>query len=181
MEPSARESRRRAMTARSAHFLGLRLALVAIVVAACSGAAGPAAPGGSPTVSGSTPSASPGTGQVSTREQAFAAVAARSPWFDGAKAKDPQAIGKAVTWEATAGPGDTWTVTVDVGWGDCPAGCTDHHVWTFTVGADGTVSLASASGPAVPQEQRAALLAAATESGVGGQVTAGPTCPVERP
>jgi hypothetical protein len=172
------------MPARSAHALALRLVLIAVVVAACSAATGPTAPVGSPSASASLPSApvaSPGTGRVSTAEQAFAAVAARSPWFDGAKPKDPQSIGQAVTWAATPGPGGTWTVTVDVGWGDCPAGCIDHHVWTFAVGADGTVSLASETGPAVPQEQRAALLAAATESGIGGQVTAGPTCPVERP
>jgi hypothetical protein len=169
------------MTAQSVHVLALRLALVACVVAACSTAASSSATAGSPGSSAPTPSVSPATGNVATAGQAFAAVAARSPWFDGAKPKDPQSIGQAVTWAATPGPGGTWTVTVDVGWGDCQAGCIDHHVWTFTVGADGTVSLASASGPTVPQDQRAALLAAATESGVGGQVTAGPTCPVERP
>jgi hypothetical protein len=49
------------------------------------------------------------------------------------------------------------------------------------VAADGTVAFVSESGAAVPADQRASLAAAAMGSGIGGQVAAGPVCPVVRP
>jgi hypothetical protein len=39
---------------------------------------------------------------------------------------------------------------VEIGWGDCPAGCIDKHRWTFTVDKAGTVTKTGETGPAVP-------------------------------
>ncbi|HEY5629913.1 MAG TPA: carboxypeptidase-like regulatory domain-containing protein, partial [Candidatus Limnocylindrales bacterium] len=163
------------------------LVFVVLAFAACaSSAASPGSSlvgsGGSPAAS-STPSspANPSTAPVASAEAAFDAVRARSPWFDGVKPKDPNLIGQASWWQATPSTDGAWAVTVDVGWGDCPAGCINHHVWQWQVAKDGSVTLASETGSAIPEDQRAALAAAAMSSGIGGMVTAGPTCPVERP
>jgi len=156
----------------------LVIALLAAAVIACGGA-----PSASPAASTSA-SAGPSqsvAGHVTGPADAFAAVQARSPWFDGVKPRDAQAIGQAAWWEATRAPDGTWRVTVEVGWGDCPAGCINRHTWHWSVAADGTVALLDESGPGIPADVQASLAAAATASGVGGQVTAGPTCPVERP
>jgi hypothetical protein len=37
-----------------------------------------------------------------------------------------------------------------LGWGDCPAGCTAGHVWTFLVSSDGTVTYLGSSGTPPP-------------------------------
>ena len=167
------------------------LVIVVLAFAACTGAgASPASPGpaGSPGASSApaastAPSASANAsgGPVTSAEAAFAAVQARSPWFDGVKPKDPNLIGQASWWQAAPAAGGAWTVTVSVGWGDCQAGCIDHHVWAWQVASDGTPTLQSESGSALPADQRAALAGTSGASGIGGEVTAGPTCPVERP
>ena len=72
-------------------------------------------------------------------------------------------------------------MTFRVGWGDCPAGCIDEHVWTYDVAQDGTITVVSESGPPVPQPILEELQAAGNATGVAGRVTAGPTCPVESP
>ena len=69
----------------------------------------------------------------------------------------------------------------EVGWGDCQAGCIDRHTWTYQVGRDGTVTFQGETGPPLPDDVLTGLLATATGPGVGGRVTAGPVCPVERP
>jgi hypothetical protein len=163
--------------------------LAALAVAACT-----ASPGASSLVSplgsassatsapaSSTPAAGGSAGPVSSAADAFRAVQARSPWFDGVKPKDASVAGQAAWWTAAPGASGAWTVTVNVGWGDCPAGCIDHHTWAWTVSGDGTVSLASETGAALPADQRTSLGASATTTGIGGQVTAGPVCPVVRP
>jgi Carboxypeptidase regulatory-like domain len=172
------------------------LVLVVLAVAACTGSAASPAPsvavgppGASPSHSASSaPSASSdaSAGPVTSAAAAFAIVQARSPWFDGVKPKDPNTIGQAAWWEATpstqaaTSTDGAWGVTVDVGWGDCQAGCIDHHVWQWQVAKDGSVTLMSETGPALPADQRAARAATSTGSGIGGEVTAGPTCPAER-
>lgn len=167
------------------------LLLVVLAFAACTGSgAGPApsGPAGSPgassaPTSSTAPSASANSsgGPVTSAEAAFTAVQARSPWFDGVKPKDPTLIGQAAWWRATPSTSGAWTVTVNVGWGDCPAGCISHHVWVWQVASDGTPTLQSESGSALPAAQRAALASTSGASGIGGEVSAGPTCPVERP
>lgn len=151
-------------------YLALAIVLAA-VLAACSSAA-PATPG---------PAASHGPSQApaTSAAAAVAAVQAVTPWFDGVKAKDPNAIGQSAWWEATGGP-EGWAVTMTLGWGDCQAGCISKHTWTWQVAANGTVTFGSETGPALPADQATTLAAAATVTGVGGSVTAGPTCPVMR-
>ncbi len=160
---------------------GRRLAPVALVLASavlalagCTAAAPAATP--SP-----VPSTAPGasTAPAGTAEAAFAAIHARTPWFDGVKAKDLGAIGQASWWEAT-GTADGWTVTITVGWGDCQAGCINKHAWTWHVAKDGTVAFTSQTGAALSDDQEAKLAADATTAGVGGTVTSGPSCPVQR-
>lgn len=167
------------------------LVSVALALAACTGAGAspvPSGPAGSPGASSApaastAPSASANAsgGQVTSAGGAFAAVQARSPWFDGIGPKDPNLIGQASWWQAVPSTGGAWTVTVNVGWGDCQAGCIDHHVWVWQVASDGTPTLQSESGSALPAAQRDALASTSGASGIGGEVTAGPTCPVERP
>jgi hypothetical protein len=81
----------------------------------------------------------------------------------------------------TATPAGAWQVLITVGWGDCQAGCINRHVWTWQVTSAGTVSFAIETGPAVPDDQIAALAGAATTSGIGGRASAGPVCPVVKP
>ena len=137
--------------------------------------------------SGASPSQSPSPAPaaVATGTAAMAAVAAHTPWFDGVKPKDPNAIGASSWWEAspvdTGTPPGAWLVVVTVGWGDCQAGCINRHVWSWRVTPTGLVTVESESGPAVPEDQTAALAAAATSPGIGGRASAGPVCPVVRP
>lgn len=162
------------------------LPLIVSVVVACSAGAGVAggAASGSPSATGqSSPggTAHPGATPIGTADAAFAAVRARSPWFDGIGQKNPDVIGQAAWWEATAAAGDAWAVTVSVGWGDCQAGCIDHHAWQWLVAPDGATTFQSETGSPLPDGAAAGLGAAARTSGIGGVVRAGPTCPVQRP
>lgn len=167
------------------------LVIVVLAFAACTGAGASPAPSGpagsqtaSPAPAASTApsaSASAADGQVTSAEAAFAAVQARSPWFDGVKPRDPNLIGQASWWQGAQAAGGAWTVTVSVGWGDCQAGCINNHVWGWQVAHDGSLTFVSQTGPALPEDQQAALAAAVRSSGMGGEVTAGPICPVERP
>ncbi len=152
--------------------LALSILLVALVAAACGGS-GPGA-------SGPGASATPSVAPVTTPEAAVAAIRARTPWFDGIEARDPDLIGQAASWIAESTE-DGIRVTFEVGWGDCQAGCIDRHTWTWDVAKDGTVSWVGEDGSELSPDQTATLASAATTSGVGGRVTGGPTCPVERP
>lgn len=157
--------------------------VLALSVGACAGGAGASV----------APSPSPGAATVDTAEAAVAAIRARTPWFDGVRQKDPAAIGQSAWWEvspdvAGSPPSDSgappagWTVSITIGWGDCQAGCIDRHTWTWKVSRDGTASFGTETGSVLPADQLAGLAATATGiTGVGGRVTASPTCPVERP
>lgn len=113
-----------------------------LVLAACSAAAGP-----SP-----SPSPAPSQSPVTSPEEAAAQVKAEHPEFAGLTPPNPDLIGACCWYEATAVEGG-YQVVVTVGWGDCPAGCIDRHVWTFAVAPDGTVGLIGEEGPAVPAGQ----------------------------
>jgi hypothetical protein len=177
MEPTARSARHRAMRT---PFVFAAMLLFAIVPAACGGAA--TAPTSQPTpapTSQSTP------GQVSTPELAVAAVQAKAPLFDDFGPKRKDMVGQSHWWEALPLDGSTpptgWTVKFTAGWGDCPAGCIDQHSWTWNVTSDGAVTFVSEEGSVLTPEVLAGLHANAKGPGAGGRVTAGPTCPVERP
>jgi hypothetical protein len=154
----------------------------ALVLLAVAGAA-LAACGAGP---GEVASASQGvTTEVTSGAEAAAAVAARNPLFDGIGPQDPNVIGASAWWTATptdaATPPSAWTVVFEVGSGDCQAGCIDRHTWTYLVEQDGTVTFQGETGGPLPDDVLAGLVASATGPGVGGRVTAGPVCPVERP
>ena len=88
--------------------------------------------------------------------------------FDGIGPYDESAIGQAA-WYKVAEAADGWTVTVRIGWGDCPAECVNEHLWTYAVTRAGQVTPAGERGDPLPNQEP-----------VGGRATAGPTCPVER-
>ena len=144
--------------------------LVAVVVAlaGCAGAASATPPG----------STLP-PGGVTTPEQAVARVVAAEPRLTGIAPFDTGLIGQSswYTVEPASGVG-AFVVTVQVGWGDCPAGCINEHSWVFAVAPDGAVSMVSESGPAVPADVWPSPVGA-DATGIGGIAVAGPVCPVE--
>jgi hypothetical protein len=155
---------------------------VLIAVAACSGAAssGPVAP---PVPAQPTPAPSVAGGPVTTPDQAVAAVVSFEPRFAGIDAKDPDMIGQSAWYEVKPASGvGAFLVTMRIGWGDCPSGCIDQHVWTYAVAPDGSVTLQNETGSDPPAE---AWPGGGGEGGgaTGLQVSAvaGPVCPVERP
>jgi len=167
------------------------LAVVVLAIAACTSAAPALTPSPSPSPA-TTASAAPAVSTAptasssrapgptaDTAESAMATIQARTPWFDGVGAKDPGVIGQASWYEARQ-IGDGWSVTITVGWGDCQAGCIDRHAWTWHVARDGTVEFTSQTGTALPADLATTLAAHATTAGVGGTVTSGPSCPVQK-
>lgn len=195
-EPSARAARPRAMSPSrrrsGAPWLALPpvllvVAVSVLVLSSCT--AGPGAPTTSPGGSGSfvpSPSASsrpeqtgtpggsqaplptPATGPL-TEQEAVALALAQDPRFAGLSPRDPNLIGQG-SWYEVRMSGQGYTVTVRIGWGDCPAGCISGHSWTYSVGPDRAVRLVQESGDALPEGG----------SVVVGLVAAGPICPVER-
>ena len=117
--------------------------LVLLTLVACGGAAStapPASPPGQPTPAPTT---------ISSVEEAAARVIEQYPTFAGIGPVDPNTIGGCCSWqgvETEAG----FTVTFEVGWGDCPSGCIDRHGWTFGVTRDGAVTLVDDRGSPVP-------------------------------
>ena len=142
--------------------------LVAVVFAACAGAA-------SGTLPGST-TRPPG---VTTPEAAVARVIATEPRLTGIAPFDTGLIGQS-SWyavEPASGVG-AFVVEVHVGWGDCEAGCINEHGWVYAVLPDGTASVVSETGPPVPANAWPSP-AGAGATGIGGIAVAGPVCPVE--
>ncbi len=93
---------------------------------------------------------------------------------------DPDLIGQASWYKVAPASGvGAFVVTVRIGSGDCQAGCIDEHTWVYAVAPDGTVSVVSETGAAVPGEAWPAP-GVAGRTGISGKATAGPVCPVER-
>jgi hypothetical protein len=148
------QARRRGIVPAQGHLAVLGLLAAGLILAACTSAAS-SAPPGAPASSGvPAPSVAPVQPSIASAEAAAAAVAATNPRFEGIGQKNPDMIGQGSFWEAKpmeagaytpASPG-TWKVTYTIGWGDCPAGCINQHVWTYQVDADGTVTLLSETG-----------------------------------
>ena len=159
----------------------IAVSLIAVAVAACAGSASTASQSGPPTASPTT---------IASVEDAAARVIELNPSLAGVGPKDPTVIGACCWWEGTE-TGNGFTVTFEVGWGDCPAGCIDRHGWTFAVARDGTVTLVDERGSSpVPSGVPGAGLGGSGGSGGGilpgdtgiqGHALAGPTCPVVRP
>ena len=145
MEPAvsaAMTTRRRALTG------ALLAATLSAVLAACGSAGGPGTSPSTPPSARPTPT--PITVPASTKEAAAALVVASNPLFTGTTEYDPDMIGASRWWKATALPDGGWSIELMIGWGDCPAGCIERHVWVYEVTPVGAVTLKSESGDEVP-------------------------------
>jgi hypothetical protein len=89
---------------------------------------------------------------VTNPQEAAALVLATNPLFQGAVQQDPDLIGQSKWWTASPTPDGGFVIELIVGWGDCPAGCIERHVWTFEVSPEGDVELISESGDEVPSD-----------------------------
>jgi hypothetical protein len=163
---------------------------ILIVVGCAAGAATTEAPSGVP---------SPGsTGEViiRTADDAAARVLTQLGRWPGVGPFDPNRIGQCCGYRVQQ-TAEGWVVTIEVGWGDCPAGCINRHQWRYLVRPDGTVVVQGEGGPPVPPglpgaeavggspeaSDPAAIgsVAPAGSIGIKGVALAGPTCPVVRP
>jgi hypothetical protein len=115
------------------------LGLVALVLVAC----------GATTPGGPTEEPSGSTMAIDSPEAAARLVIGGEPRFEGIGPFDPELIGGCCWYEATAVEGG-YQVIVNVGWGDCPAGCTNKHRWTYAVTPSGEMQLIGESGDPVP-------------------------------
>jgi len=126
---------------------------------------------------------------VTTPDQAAEVVIASDARFTGIGKKDPNLIGACCFYEASANGDDSFAVKIEIGWGDCPAGCTSRHHWRYSVAADGTVVLQGEDGPPVSSDAGGGSAGGGSGGGgvlpggpgIAGQALAGPTCPVVRP
>jgi len=129
---------------RSAAVAG-RVAVLGLLLAACSA---PAGAGSAVPAMSSGPTSTPVPGSIAAADAA-AIVLAQDPRFAGIGVHDPGLVGQGSWYEVmpdTAG----WRVTVQVGWGDCPAGCLNRHTWDFIVGFDGAAARSAESGDPLP-------------------------------
>ena len=122
----------------------------AMLIAACSAAAGPS-PSPSPSPS-ARPSPTPIVARVTTPEAAAGLVIATNPRFAGTMPLTPDVIGASQWWVATPLASGGYSIELTIGWGDCPAGCINKHVWTYEVSPDGQVKLVSETGEPVPAD-----------------------------
>ncbi len=160
------------------------LLMIGLLLGACSSTSTstPAA-SASPAPSSSLPSPSivPGPTTIDSAQAAATIVLASDPRFAGLAAQDPNLIGQCCFY-TVAPAGDGFAVKIEIGWGDCPAGCINRHHWFYTVARNGSIHLDQEDGPAVPAGVPAP--GGGTTGGVigiRGVATAGPVCPVMRP
>jgi hypothetical protein len=136
------------------------LVLVLLVAAACSSAAAPTQPPFVPPVASTNPSSAPSedltpvpgasaSALLSEGDRVAAAVLATDPLFTNLQPYNADLIGQCCFYTVRQ-TSDGWTVTIEIGWGDCPAGCIDKHRWTFTVDKAGAITKTGETGPAVP-------------------------------
>lgn len=160
--------------------------LLSLVVLACAGqptgTASPAPGGPTPSPRPSvtpapspTPLPSPSPGAVASPAQAAARVFASDPQFASMGPLLPDVIGQCCFYEAVE-VADGYEVTIEIGWGDCQAGCINRHRWLFHVGFDGTINLLNEEGD---EPLDAPPVGGAGPAGVVLRLVAGPTCPVE--
>ena len=128
--------------------LRVLIAGLLVTVAACNAAGAP-----SPTPALTPrPTPTPIAAPVASPEDAAALVVATDPRFSGAIQLRPDVIGASRWWEAEPLGAGGYRIKLTIGWGDCPAGCIQRHVWTFDVDATGGLKLVSESGDEVPAD-----------------------------
>jgi hypothetical protein len=126
----------------------LRLLAATLAFTAVGGcAAGGSSP--SPALT-SQPTPTPITVTVSNAADAAAIVIASDPRFAGTMEQRPDVIGASRWWTAKSLPGGGYRIELTIGWGDCPSGCINRHVWTFDVDASGGLTPVNESGDPVP-------------------------------
>lgn len=136
-----------------------------LVVSACAG--------------GPTSTETPSVGPVRTIEEAVQRVIATEPRLTGIQAFDSGRIGQSSWYAVTPASGvGAFVVEIQVGWGDCQAGCIDQHTWRYAVAPDGGVRLLMEEGPPVSADAWPSP-AGAGATGLRGVAVAGPVCPVE--
>ena len=125
----------------------LPLTLIGLLVACTPPAPSPTpTPVPSPTVSAKN---TPAPGSLEATKAA-ALVLSADPRFVGFAPLNP-ALPQERWYEMTA-DGNTWDVTLTVGWGDCSAGCAHHHSWHYRVGPDAKPTLVEESGEGLPAD-----------------------------
>lgn len=125
------------------------LTFVLASLAACSGSSPSPSPSPAPTI---RPTPTPIAAPVTTPADAAALVIVTNPLFAGAVERKPDLIGGSRYWTATPLDGGGYRIELTVGWGDCPAGCIERHVWTFDVDAHGAVKLVGETGDPIPSD-----------------------------
>ena len=121
--------------------------LLLVVLAACN--PGAASPTLEPTL---RPTPTPIAATVTSPEGAATLVIATDPRFSGAIQLRPDLIGASKYWEAEPLAAGGYRIKLTLGWGDCPAGCIERHVWTYDVGPTGGLTLVSETGDEVPAD-----------------------------
>lgn len=161
-------------------------AVLLLVLVGCDPAGSPT-PSTSPGASGTASAPAASSGPVTSAEEAAARVVASDPRFAGISARDPDLIGQCCFSTVTS-TDSGYEVTIEIGWGDCPAGCIDRHHWVYAVSRDGAIRLLREDGPPVPADvpggggTTGALPSVPPGViGIRGRATAGPVCPVVRP
>ena len=144
------------------------------------GACSPGTTRSAPPSRSPAPSIAPGPTTITAPEAAAGLVLAADPRFAGLAAQDPNRIGQCCFWTATPTP-TGYAVTLEIGWGDCPAGCINRHHWFYSVATDGTVHLDREDGPPVPAGIPGPADGTTGVIGIRGIATGGPVCPVARP
>jgi hypothetical protein len=155
--------------------------LVTLMIGAVIAACGPGAASSPSSSAGPSPSAVPTAPTVDSPAAAAAVVIASDTRFAKLTPQNPNLIGQCCFYTATQ-TGAAYAVTIEIGWGDCPAGCISRHHWFYSVAADGTFHLDREDGPPVPAGVPD-LGDGTTDGQIGirGLATAGPVCPVVRP
>jgi hypothetical protein len=123
-----------------------------LVVAACGGgAAGSASPSASaapPASPAASASPGPSDGPVDSAEEAAERALAQDPMFADVERFNPDMIGACCFYEVVEADGG-YEVTIQIGWGDCPAGCINKHTWVYAVADSGEVLLLDETGPSL--------------------------------
>ena len=127
--------------------------VLATGLAACSGTGAPTpTPSPMPSTPAPTPrpTPTPVVANVTSPADAAAIVIASNPLFAGTIELKPDIIGASRWWKAEPMASGGYRIQLTIGWGDCPSGCIDRHVWTFDVDPAGGLKLVSETGDPVP-------------------------------
>lgn len=159
------------------------LAALGLLIVACSQATAP-----SPSATVAPPSASlppspsvaPIGAPITTAEAAATLVLASDPRFAGLTPADPNLVGQCCFYSAAPSAAG-FTIRIEIGWGDCPAGCINRHHWFYSVATDATIHLDREDGPELPAGVGGSGGGTGGVAGIRGTATAGPVCPVVRP